>query len=65
MPQGLQIHGKSTPFVTVTRRLTKCLTPANLQGAQTEILTEPALAFLAALHRTFDTTRLSVRPRPA
>lgn len=34
--------------------------PANLQGAQTEILTEPALAFLAALHRTFDATRQSV-----
>ncbi|KAJ1305363.1 hypothetical protein OPQ81_000378 [Rhizoctonia solani] len=28
-----------------------------VQGAQSEILTEPALKFIAALHRTFETTR--------
>ena len=34
---------------------------ARVQGPQSDILSEPALAFLAALHRTFNPTRLAVR----
>lgn len=34
-----------------------------LKPIHLEILTEPALKFVAALHRTFDTTRKQVRPR--
>lgn len=53
------------PFATVPQVSQSPSPPANVQGAQTEILTGPALAFLAALHRTFDATRLSVRPNPS
>lgn len=65
MPQGLQIHGKSPPLATVPQVSQSPSPPANVRGAQTEILTGPALAFLAALHRTFDATRLSVCPDPS
>jgi len=61
MLQGLQIHGQSPLLVTVPKVSLSRLPLANVQSAQTEILTEPALAFLAALHRTFNPTRLSVR----
>lgn len=33
----------------------------SLKGAQLEILSEPAIKFLVALHKTFDPTRKSVR----
>ncbi|CCA66631.1 probable malate synthase, glyoxisomal [Serendipita indica DSM 11827] len=33
---------------------------ARVQGAQSDILSEPALAFLVALHRTFNPTRLAL-----
>jgi hypothetical protein len=61
MVQGVQIHGKLSLKATHLLRPLNLQPLARVQGAQFDILSEPALIFLAALHRTFNATRLSVR----
>lgn len=47
-------------FVCTLGSISNLSKPVRVQSNQQEILAEPALTFLAALHRTFNATRLAV-----